>query len=162
VTTRRTSTKHPHGPFYSPTVPCMRMSCSYTSPQNGKDGHIIRTINNVIRLLLSLVSTFHASMLLGRGPSHCHILAQPSSHEDNQRLLSLCPLVRLATVLRAPLCVRLRLIPQCICHTPKQVVLHFYLVCLSQILIRSQGIPVPLIFPPTALLSSKEGCMSSP
>jgi hypothetical protein len=35
----------------------VRMSCPYTSPQNGKAKRIIRSINNVIRSLL-----FHASM----------------------------------------------------------------------------------------------------
>jgi hypothetical protein len=30
----------------------LRMSCSYTSPQNGKAERIIRSINNVIRILL--------------------------------------------------------------------------------------------------------------
>jgi hypothetical protein len=30
----------------------LRMSCPYTSPQNGKTGRIIRSVNNVIRTLL--------------------------------------------------------------------------------------------------------------
>jgi IS30 family transposase len=38
----------------------LRMSCSYTSPQNGKAKRIIHTINNVIRMLLIQAS------LLGR------------------------------------------------------------------------------------------------
>jgi transposase InsO family protein len=43
--------------FFASHGVIFRMSCPYTSPQNDKAEHIIRTINNVVRSLL-----FHASV----------------------------------------------------------------------------------------------------
>ena len=50
----------------------LRMSCPYTSPQNGKTERMIRTTNDVVRTLLIQAS---APVLLGGEPPHRHLLA---------------------------------------------------------------------------------------
>ena len=51
----------------------LRLSCPYTSPQNGKAERILRTLNNICRTLLIHAHMTHASLLLGRSPCYGHI-----------------------------------------------------------------------------------------
>jgi hypothetical protein len=69
----------------------MRMSCPYTSPQNGKYEHIICSINNIICKLLiqaSLVMSYWVEGLNNIVLSHHSVSAEPSPHKDDQCCMS--------------------------------------------------------------------------
>jgi hypothetical protein len=68
--------------FFDTKEVLLRMSCPYTSSQNGKAERILQTINNMLRSLL-----FQASILArykGRRAPHRHISAEPPPYRGDQ------------------------------------------------------------------------------
>jgi transposase InsO family protein len=92
----------------------LRMSCPYTSPQNGKAERTIRTTNDVMLTLLIRASLPPA--LLGRESSHRHLPSQPPSFHRFSRSDSSPRSLRHPSHLHSPSCLRVRLLPESCCH----------------------------------------------
>jgi hypothetical protein len=112
----------------------LRMSCPYTSSQNGKAERIIRSINNVIRSLL-----FQASM----PPSYwVEALSTATS------LINILPTKTLVfstphlALLGTPLGLRLQMLSEHVCHNLPQTHSSIYLVCFPWLLCSPQRIPL--------------------
>lgn len=109
----------------------LRMSCPYTSQQNGKAEHILRTTNNIIRSLLFQahlpppywVEALHTSThLLNCHPTKTLDFSTPSP-------------IRSPSLLHPSSCVRL-LLSKHICHHATQARPMFHLMCLPWLLTR--------------------------
>ena len=117
----------------------LRLSCPYTSPQNGKAERILRTINNTIRTMLlhafmpppywaEALTT--ATTLLNRRPSSIH-------HQIPHQILYGTPRLLL------PPCLRVPLLSKPHRHLPPQTRSSLRPVCFPRIPILSQGLPLP-------------------
>jgi histone deacetylase 1/2 len=91
----------------------LRMSCPYTSPQNGKAERMIRTTNDVMHTLLIQASI--PPRFWAESPHH-HLPSQPSSFHRFSRSDSSPRSLRYPSHLHSPSCLRVRLLPEPCCH----------------------------------------------
>jgi hypothetical protein len=85
------------------------MSCPYTSPQNGKAEHIIRSVNNVIRTLL--IQAFPPGRYWAEGlHTATYLLNRLSPNDDSSCVSSSCP-VWFRALLRASMHLCLYVLP---------------------------------------------------
>jgi histone deacetylase 1/2 len=114
----------------------LRLTCPYTSQQNGRAERVLRTLNDSVRAML-----FHADVL-ARGPEyrHSHAQSPPLSSTQQQHTLPAPP--RASTILRSLARVRVPVLSQSQRHSRSQALAALCGVYLPWLPCRDQGVSV--------------------